>query len=74
MQTVNVTKDILVPALKADFRDFEDGVHYFSARKVDNITALMRHNKRDFKTALIPIYQVKNFNSPYFIANKIIWN
>ncbi|MCB0687265.1 MAG: hypothetical protein KDC53_12095, partial [Saprospiraceae bacterium] len=55
LQIVNVTKEILVQAVRSDFGEFEDGVQYFSAVTIDNITAFITRNKRDFKTALIPI-------------------
>ena len=49
-----VTDKIVELALSSDFKDFEDGLQYFTAIE-NNIKILLTRNLKDYKTAEIPI-------------------
>jgi predicted nucleic acid-binding protein len=55
LEIVNVSKSVLIQAVKSDFRDFEDAVQYYSAFKIENLSAIVTRNKRDFKSSRIPV-------------------
>lgn len=49
-----VDDKVIELALSSDFRDFEDGVQYFTSIN-NNIRILLTRNIKDYKTAEIPI-------------------
>lgn len=51
---------ILELALETEFKDFEDGIQYYTALEYDN-DAIITRNKRDFKLSSIPILNAKEF-------------
>lgn len=55
-----VTDKIVELALSSDFRDFEDGLQYFTATE-NNISVLLTRNLKDYKTAEISIMTAEQY-------------
>lgn len=51
---------ILELALASDFRDFEDAIQYYTALE-NNLDDIITRNKKDFKTAQIPVLNAKEY-------------
>lgn len=51
---------ILELALSSDFTDFEDGIQYYTALE-NNLEIIISRNKKDFKTATLPVLTAKEF-------------
>ena len=47
-------EDVIGLALESNFKDFEDGIQYYTATKND-IEVIATRNKKDFKQANLPI-------------------
>ncbi len=47
--------------IASDFLDFEDGLQYFSAMKVNDIEAIITRNTKDFKPSTIPVLTSTQF-------------
>lgn len=54
-RTIEVNEMIIKKSLEADFNDFEDGIQYFCATSIPNITCIVTRNMKDYKAARIPI-------------------
>lgn len=54
VSTLAVTDQIIESALCSDFKDFEDGIQYFTAIE-NHVKVLLTRNLRDYKTAKIPV-------------------
>ncbi len=57
---VAVTDKIIDLALASDFKDFEDGIQYFSAIE-NSLKILLTRNLKDYKTSEIPVMTVEQF-------------
>ncbi len=57
---LSVSDKIVELALSSDFKDFEDGVQYFTAIE-NNINILLTRNIKDYKAALIPVMTAEQF-------------
>ncbi len=55
-----VTDKVIELALSSDFKDFEDGLQYFTAIE-NNIKILLTRNLKDYKTAEIPIMTAEQY-------------
>ena len=55
-----VTDKIVELALSSDFKDFEDGLQYFTAIE-NNLKILLSRNLKDYKTAEIPVMTAGQF-------------
>ena len=55
-----VTDKVVDLALSSDFKDFEDGLQYFTAIE-HNIRTLLTRNLKDYKSAEIPIMTAEQF-------------
>lgn len=53
---------ILELALASDFKDFEDGIQYYTALE-NKLEIIITRNKKDFKTAKLPILSAKEYLS-----------
>lgn len=51
---------ILELALSSDFKDFEDGIQYYTALE-NKLEIIITRNKKDFKTAKIPVLTAKEY-------------
>lgn len=60
VKVLPVTDKVVDLALSSDFKDFEDGIQYFTATE-NNIKILLTRNLRDFKTAEIPVMTAEQF-------------
>lgn len=49
-----VDSAIIEQALQSDFKDFEDGIQYFTAVE-NHVKVILTRNLRDYKTAKIPV-------------------
>lgn len=66
---VSVDGDIIEQALDSDFKDFEDAVQYFCAKKV-NAELIITDNGADYKLSDIRIISAKAFYEKYILAKK----
>lgn len=57
---LSVSDKIVELALSSDFKDFENGVQYFTAIE-NNINILLTRNIKDYKAALIPVMTAEQF-------------
>ncbi len=57
-----VTDKIIDLALSSDFKDFEDGIQYFTSIE-HNVKVLLTRNLKDFKTSEIPVMTAEQFLS-----------
>jgi predicted nucleic acid-binding protein len=55
-----VTDKVVELALSSDFKDFEDGLQYYTAIE-NNIKTLLTRNLKDYKTAEIPVMTAEQF-------------
>lgn len=55
-----VTDKVVELALSSDFKDFEDGMQYFTAIE-NNIKTLLTRNLKDFRTAEISVMTAEQF-------------
>ena len=55
-----VTDKVVELALSSDFKDFEDGMQYFTAIE-NNLNTLLTRNLKDYKTAEISIMTAEQF-------------
>lgn len=46
---IDLSKDIVIQAINNKYKDFEDDLHYYTARK-NKIKYIITRNKKDFKT------------------------
>lgn len=60
VSVLSVTDKIIDLALSSDFKDFEDGMQYFTATE-NNIKILLTRNLKDFKSAQIPVQTAEQF-------------
>lgn len=51
---------ILELALSSDFKDFEDGIQYYTALE-NKLGIIITRNKKDFKTAKLPVLTAKEY-------------
>lgn len=52
--------EVVERAINSDFKDFEDGMQYFSAI-AENCEIIITRNEKDFKNALIPVMNAESF-------------
>jgi len=57
---LSVTDKVVELALASDFKDFEDGLQYFTAIE-NNLKILLTRNLKDFKTAEITVMTAEQF-------------
>jgi predicted nucleic acid-binding protein len=57
-----VNDKIIDLALSSDFRDFEDGIQYFTSIE-NSVKMILTRNLRDFKTSEIPVMTAEQFLS-----------
>ena len=57
---LSVTDKVVELALSSDFKDFEDGLQYFTAIE-NNLKTLLTRNLKDYKTADITVMTAEQF-------------
>ncbi len=57
---LTVTDKVVELALSSDFKDFEDGLQYFTAIE-NNLKILLTRNLKDYKTAEITVMTAEQF-------------
>ena len=60
VSVLSVTDKIIDLALSSDFKDFEDGMQYFTATE-NSIKILLTRNLKDFKSAQISVQTAEQF-------------
>lgn len=60
VSVMDVSDKIIELALTSDFKDFEDGIQYFTAIE-NNIKILLTRNLKDYKTAQIPVMTAEQY-------------
>ncbi len=65
---VSVDEEIIENALDSGFKDFEDAVQYFCAKKID-AELIITDNTRDFELSEIRIISAKDFHKKYIKPN-----
>jgi predicted nucleic acid-binding protein len=61
INVVSLDRIHLEKNINSSFRDFEDGLQYFSSMDVKNIEAIITRDKTDFKKSKIPVLTPKEF-------------
>jgi predicted nucleic acid-binding protein len=54
-EIVDVTKIIIMQSLKTDFKDYEDGIQYYCALSVEDISLIVTRDTKDFKKSTLAI-------------------
>jgi predicted nucleic acid-binding protein len=60
VSVLSVTDKIVELALSSDFKDFEDGIQYFTAIE-NNLKVILTRNLKDYKTAEITVMTAEQF-------------
>ena len=55
-----VTDKVIELALSSDFKDFEDGIQYFTATE-NSIKTVLTRNLKDYKSAQVPVLTAEQF-------------
>ena len=63
---VSIDREIIENALNSNFKDFEDGVQYFCAKKIE-ADLIITDNKTDFINSDIKVMTAKEFAEKYMI-------
>lgn len=61
---ISIDRDIIEDALNSDFKDFEDGVQYFCAKRA-GAELIITDNTADFKNSDIRVMTAKEFAQNY---------
>ncbi len=61
---VSIDKDIIISSLDSEFKDFEDGVQYFCAKKID-ADLIITSNKKDFAHSEMKVLTPLEFYNEY---------
>ena len=56
VKIISVDEEIIKKALKSKHKDFEDAIQIFCAHKIENLTAIITRNLKDFSTAEVKIF------------------
>ena len=56
VEVIPVDGPIIRAAIGSGFRDFEDGLQYFTAASVPLVEAIVTRNPKDFRAGLLPTY------------------
>ncbi|QKF72885.1 PIN domain-containing protein [Aliarcobacter faecis] len=65
---ISIDKNIIEDALNSNFKDFEDGIQYFCAKKVET-DIIITSNTKDFKSSSIKILSPKEFYDKFIMEN-----
>ena len=63
-EIVSIDKYIIEDSLNSDFKDFEDGVQYFCAKRID-ADLIITSNKKDFTHSEIEVLTPLEFYNNY---------
>jgi predicted nucleic acid-binding protein len=61
---VSVDEEVIESALDSEFKDFEDAIQYFCAKKID-AELIITDNIKDFKLSDIRVISAKDFYAEY---------
>ncbi|MCI0751519.1 MAG: PIN domain-containing protein [Flammeovirgaceae bacterium] len=54
-KVIDLKQEHFVAVNNSKFKDYEDGLQYFSALEVNNIEAIISRDKKDFQHSLLPV-------------------
>ena len=60
MTVLSVTDKVVELALSSDFKDFEDGMQYFTAIE-NSVRVILTRNLKDYKSAQISVLTAEQF-------------
>ena len=60
VEVLAVDDKIIDLSLASDFKDFEDGIQYYTAIE-NNIELILTRNKKDFKNSTLPVLTAREF-------------
>lgn len=63
---VSIDREIIENALNSNFKDFEDGVQYFYAKRIE-ADLIITDNKSDFINSDIKVMTAKEFTEKYIV-------
>jgi predicted nucleic acid-binding protein len=63
VRIIAIDGDIIKRALNSKHKDFEDAVQIVAAQSIENMSAIVTRNLRDFKGAEIPVFSPDEFVS-----------
>lgn len=63
---VSIDREIIENALNSNFKDFEDGVQYFCAKRIE-ADLIITDNKSDFINSDIKVMTAKEFTEKYIV-------
>lgn len=55
VEVQGVSRTNVLDALSSDFSDFEDGMQHAAAHEIDNLTAIITRNVKDYQAATLPV-------------------
>lgn len=58
---VELNHEVIRETVVSKFEDFEDGLQYFSASRIEGIDAIVTRNKKDFRHSLIRVATPQEF-------------
>lgn len=68
LKIIPVDEDIIRKALKSHHKDFEDAIQILCAHKIENLSAIITRDLKDFSTAEVNVFAPDE--AIYFIKNK----
>ncbi len=60
-EIIGTTKTEIIQALKNDFSDYEDSIHYSSATSIKGLDAIITRNIKDYKNSQLAVMTPLNF-------------
>ncbi len=69
LKIVAVDEEIIKKSLKSSHKDFEDAIQIFCAHKVENLTAIITRDLKDFSTAEMQVFAPDQ--ALYYINNNL---
>jgi predicted nucleic acid-binding protein len=69
LEIIDLTEDVLRKSLNSNHKDFEDAIQIFCAHKVENLTAIITRDLKDFSTAEMQVFAPDQ--ALYYINNNL---
>ncbi|MFC6268594.1 type II toxin-antitoxin system VapC family toxin [Frigoriflavimonas asaccharolytica] len=69
VEVIPLTEDVLRKSLNSSHKDFEDALQIFCAHKIENLSAIITRDLKDFSTAEVQVLAPDE--ALYYIQNKL---
>lgn len=69
LKIISVDEETIKKALKSHHKDFEDAIQIFCAHKIENLSAIITRDLKDFSTAEVQVFAP--YEALYYIQNKL---